>query len=378
MINSYPVAVKTAGVLSGKTINMLNAGVDHACAVVSDNQIYCWGGNANGQLGVSSATINPSLEPLVITMNTIAGPIIYAGENTYKLQFAARSAASCTAQSTGFADVTAATTVAYNDNPSVSNGMAISSTANDPVPAASEALQNYQDLPGNFTNTSTIASGKVGMWDYSLKTINATNGTNYCIRMVYSDGTALEMPQYFPEITVGSGTPTVAVAFVDGTGTPIAAPTFAFSGTSQKTTSQTTTGTFADSTRKLRISNTTYANGWSVSLAATGGNTAVWKRSDNLAQYAFNSGSGGGQLSVNPSSSTLTPQGGCSTTGISFGSSANFLQGSQDSITLLTASNASQQNCYWDLTGTALTQTIPAQQAAGSYTIDMTATVTAF
>lgn len=46
-----PVAVSTTGVLSGKTIKAVAAGDSHACAIASDNNLYCWGSNWSGQLG---------------------------------------------------------------------------------------------------------------------------------------------------------------------------------------------------------------------------------------------------------------------------------------------------------------------------------------
>jgi len=39
-----PVAVDTSGVLSGKTILSISTGDDYICAIASDNQAYCWGG----------------------------------------------------------------------------------------------------------------------------------------------------------------------------------------------------------------------------------------------------------------------------------------------------------------------------------------------
>src|SRR5665648_529813 len=49
-----PVAVYTAGVLSGKTIKAITAGAAHICAIASDNQVYCWGLNYAGSLGNNS------------------------------------------------------------------------------------------------------------------------------------------------------------------------------------------------------------------------------------------------------------------------------------------------------------------------------------
>ena len=50
-----PVAVDTSGVLGGKTVTALEAGMFHTCGV-ADGKAYCWGYNNNGQFGDNSTT----------------------------------------------------------------------------------------------------------------------------------------------------------------------------------------------------------------------------------------------------------------------------------------------------------------------------------
>jgi alpha-tubulin suppressor-like RCC1 family protein len=54
--SAVPVAVDTSGVLAGKTLTRIAAGVVHACAVDSTGAAYCWGYNEYGQLGDGSTT----------------------------------------------------------------------------------------------------------------------------------------------------------------------------------------------------------------------------------------------------------------------------------------------------------------------------------
>jgi prepilin-type N-terminal cleavage/methylation domain-containing protein len=70
--SSVPVAVSTAGVLSGKTLKQIVGGSGLACAIASDNKAYCWGYNANGQLGNNSTT-DSSVPVAVSTAGVLSG-----------------------------------------------------------------------------------------------------------------------------------------------------------------------------------------------------------------------------------------------------------------------------------------------------------------
>lgn len=151
------------------------------------------------------------------------------------------------------------------------------------------------------------------------------------------------------------------------------------------------TGTLGtDAEREYVINPGGANNGWTLAIAPTSGATAVWTSGGNT--YDFNDAttsgcadgadsgdSVGGQLTINPTAGTLTADcnSTCVTTNITKGSSAAFLDGSVASVTLLTATAASDD--YWRgyLTGSTLSQTIPANQPAGSYSLPMTITVTA-
>jgi prepilin-type N-terminal cleavage/methylation domain-containing protein len=50
-----PVAVSTAGVLSGKTVTDISSGAGFTC-VVADGEAFCWGNNSEGQLGNNSTS----------------------------------------------------------------------------------------------------------------------------------------------------------------------------------------------------------------------------------------------------------------------------------------------------------------------------------
>ncbi len=61
--------VVTSGVLAGKTIKQVNAASDNTCVIASDNNAYCWGQNASGQLGNNSNTT--SYVPVAVTTSGV-------------------------------------------------------------------------------------------------------------------------------------------------------------------------------------------------------------------------------------------------------------------------------------------------------------------
>ncbi|MEI6607024.1 MAG: cadherin-like beta sandwich domain-containing protein, partial [Verrucomicrobiota bacterium] len=75
--SNIPIAVNTAGILSGKTITAIAGGSGHSLALCADGTLAAWGLNDNGQLGDNS--INSSLVPVAITTSgALAGKRVVA------------------------------------------------------------------------------------------------------------------------------------------------------------------------------------------------------------------------------------------------------------------------------------------------------------
>lgn len=187
--------------------------------------------------------------------------------------------------------------------------------------------------------------------------------------------------------TASGATGLLSVDFVDGSGVSISSPTLSLSNASAGFSYSTTTGTLGTSSQKIRVTNTTANTNWSLTISATSGNTALWTNGSSFydyndptanAQDGADSDNYGGQMTLNPSVSTITPQSGCTASGISKGNQNSFSQGILDSLSLSTSNSSTPTNCYWDFTGITVSQTIPKQQATGTYTINMTATVAAY
>jgi alpha-tubulin suppressor-like RCC1 family protein len=62
--SSVPVAVDTGGLLAGKVLTQIHAGVWHVCGLDSAGAAYCWGGNASGELGDDASS--PSAVPVLV------------------------------------------------------------------------------------------------------------------------------------------------------------------------------------------------------------------------------------------------------------------------------------------------------------------------
>lgn len=170
---------------------------------------------------------------------------------------------------------------------------------------------------------------------------------------------------------------TLATLIGDTSGNEVATPSVGFTAKSVSSGTQTSTGTFGTNSERIYVDNPDGAdNGWTLALASTGGYTSKWTSgADN---YPFNSStSSAGQLTINPSVASVTADVG-TTTGVSKGSSGTYNHaGGTDSITLMTASAASDDINKVYLTGVSMSQTIPAGTPSGSYAIDFTQTVTA-
>ncbi len=75
--SNTPVAVTTTGVLAGKTVVAVSAGLSHSLALCSDGTLAAWGYNVNGQLGNNSTT--QSTTPVAVaTTGVLAGKTVIA------------------------------------------------------------------------------------------------------------------------------------------------------------------------------------------------------------------------------------------------------------------------------------------------------------
>ncbi|MEI8361167.1 MAG: hypothetical protein WCG01_03500 [bacterium] len=251
-------------------------------------------------------------------------------------------------------------TLTYTDN------ITIGGVANG---GANSVYMNGEDFIDSVGNTVNM---RIRTTTDAASTTNATGQMDF----------AFVSPQWMGGDSLGS----LSADMVSATGSIISQPLIYMNGMSMSNNCQTASGTIGTTTQDIRINNQTSLSSWTVSIAASS-TTALW--STTSSQYDFNDslGSGcsdgpdadnfAGQMTVNPAISVITPQSGCQLTGISKGGSASFNEGVTDALTLISGASTASTNCYWDVSGIGVYQTIPAMQLPNNYSMDLTITIVA-
>ncbi len=200
-----------------------------------------------------------------------------------------------------------------------------------------------------------------------------------------------------PDLTQTINAGTLATDILDASRNAVVSPSAALSAQTFSFDCQyggsASTGALGANNERIYVMNPDAAdNGWTLTIAATGGATTRWANAGVSQFFDFNDPTGAnpgcddgvdadtsaGQLTIDANAGTLTADcASCVTTNVTKGSSAAFSQGVVDSVTLLNAAAASNDVWRGYLTGATLSQTLPAEQAVDSYTINLTLTATA-
>ena len=310
-----PVSVNMSGILAGKVIRRISIGAFHTCVYATDNKIYCWGSNNYGQLG-NNSTANSGVP---VATYIFKKENIPANAMKLRAQYVKKATATCQAVAAGWQDVTNNSALAYSAS-GPNNGTAIAVAVNDPILSTTSVGYSHQSIvrPGSdtqltFTNNRDINSGETGLWDLALTDNGLERNTNYCVRLAAdttaAPGTSIDTYSYYPEFKTADGS--LDIRFADTADATLTNPTTVFSAAMTGKTASTTTAKLSNSSsQQLEVANSLSTTGWSVSLAATGGSTAKWTQAGGTANYDFNnSNANRGQLSVDLSSSVFTASG---------------------------------------------------------------------
>jgi hypothetical protein len=179
--------------------------------------------------------------------------------------------------------------------------------------------------------------------------------------------------------SIAAGTLTADI--MDASRNPVASPTVAMNAANFSFDCQTVTGTLGTDAQRLYVMNPSAAStSWSLSIAATGGADAKWQNTGATKTYEYNDASGGGctngQLTIDPSSAVVTAD--CTSTACN---SATISKGDSTAMTgstgvTLMSGNSSASVWRGYLKSIGLSQKIPAEQPADSYSLGMTLTIT--
>lgn len=186
-------------------------------------------------------------------------------------------------------------------------------------------------------------------------------------------------PNSYLNQTITPGTLTTNI--LDASRVSVASPSVSMPSKNFSFECETVTGTLGSLTERIYVLNGKGDNaGWTLSLGAADGATAKWSNGDATPKtYSFNDPAGTGcttgQLTVNPTPSTITADcSSCQSATVTKGASTAMTAATP--VTLMTgAANAHIYRGY--MTGVSLSQKVPAEQAPGSYTINMTLTAAA-
>lgn len=168
-------------------------------------------------------------------------------------------------------------------------------------------------------------------------------------------------------------TGTLTYDIVDGTGTPVASPSVAFSSTTFNFACQTETATFGTSSQKISIGNP-ILGGVKMDINANTPGTDTWT-DGGTNSYAYNNatadaatstpGCANGQMSISGGTFNQTAGANAPTYTLPGGSFTGT-----SPVTLL--NNTSTTAWNGELTGYTMSQKIPAEQADGTYSLSMT------
>jgi len=184
--------------------------------------------------------------------------------------------------------------------------------------------------------------------------------------------------------TISAGT--LSVDFVDASLNSVASPSVIMGGITFSFSTQDSNGQLGTDSQRILASNPTQTPAWSVTIAAAT-STTLWQNAGPSKYFDFNDSSGytdgadadsyGGQMTITPTTGTITGVSGCATNNVTKGSEASFVEGTTDNIEIMSADASAPVECRWYFIGAAdnVTQKIPASQGVDTYTIDLTLTI---
>lgn len=175
--SSVPVAVVTSTGMSSP-VKQIAAGNNHACALTVDGDVYCWGANNYGQLGMGAITTQ-SLTPV-----RVAGIGAYAGRTVTNIATSIYSDSTCAIASTGAGP--RAYCWGYNASGQLGDGTTTNRTTALPVDTSgvlsgksvTDIAISAAGSDGTLGHACAVASGKAYCWGTGLNGALGNNATS--------------------------------------------------------------------------------------------------------------------------------------------------------------------------------------------------------
>jgi hypothetical protein len=291
---------------------------------------------------------------------------------------------------------TSVTTTSATFNGAIGHTYEINNVSYGGIDSLNEASFEYGTVAsGTFGNQYGWPNMNYETGEMSGTVVNLQCSTEYQFRAYANSfaGTGYGETLTFTTSSCGGDAVTAAMAagnliceFVSGTWQSLSSLTQPMSASNYNSSSPTNpSGTIGNENAFILVANPTSTKPWTLSIAPTGGAGALW--TDGASHYAdFNDSydgtdgadadNFGGRLTIDPSNASIQPYSPSYTvTDLAQGSSASFVEGTVDSITLLTAGGSADAPGYWGVTGIVLNQVFPAGQDIGTYNLDLTISV---
>ncbi len=347
-----PVAVSTSGALSGKIVAQVTGGQNYGCGLDATGSGYCWGDNDDGELGNNSTS--QSLVPVsVYTAGALSGVTLY--------QITTGTDHTCTLDTTG---------AAYCWGLNSSGQLGNDSTGNSSLPVTVQTLlpgppTNVIAQPGNTTAiiswTAPASFGTGTLTGYAATAAPggftcSTSGATTCTITGLTNGVTYTIT-VVTHTTDGDSPPSTPVTVTPGGALSITAPaSAALSAVADGATTTAQLGTVTVTDTRSLISAS-----WTATVISTvfitGGGTSP--ETIQLTRVSYWSG----PATATTGSGTFLP--GQPTAG-----SAVTLTSAQTAFSL--AGGSGSNSASWDPT---LSIAVPATQVAGAYSGTITHSV---
>lgn len=205
--------------------------VDADMEILKCGNISCSSGNtletiaSSGSVGINNdVVIGTDNFPVVSYFDTTNSILKFAKTNAQainlKLQYVGQGTGSCASPTGGtpasYTDVTASTLIAYKNNSTPQNGVALTANGSDPTHNGdSISNQTYVELNNFSASVSSVTAGSDAKFDFALYDNGATASTVYCMRIVKSDDTTLDTYSVYPTLTTAATPPSLTFSISD-------------------------------------------------------------------------------------------------------------------------------------------------------------------